>query len=118
MRFVVHFHSHQKNHYDLMIEKNESLITWQIEEKDLIDILNGKIINVKKIQDHRKVYLDYEGPITCDRGYVEIFDTGEYEEIEWNNLNIILNFFGKKITGKLQIINRNNNYTLKLSARG
>ena len=115
MRFVIHHHSHQNSHYDLMIEKHNSLVTWQIKEKDLIDILEGRIISVRKIQNHRTEYLEYEGPITCDRGHVKIFDTGEYKEVEWNDSRIILNFFGEKIRGKMQIIYKNNNYTLKLS---
>lgn len=78
MRFVIHHHITQPDHYDLMIDRGESLQSWQIPSPLLPDLLAGREIASLRIQDHRRGYLDYQGPVSCDRGRVEILDTGEY----------------------------------------
>lgn len=59
-------------HYDLFLEEDELLITVEIPfiEKDLL--LNGKPYRFHVKQPHRKIYLDYEGIISNDRGKIEI----------------------------------------------
>ena len=103
MKFVIHHHVTSPPHYDLMVEKDNVLHTWQISENSFQNFIDGKSINVTMIQDHRKKYLDYEGPISCDRGTVKIFDTGEYVEISWNK-DIIVQINGKLLNGKLSLL--------------
>lgn len=78
MRFVVHKHTldSEKYHYDLMFEDGDVLKTYQIENID--DLLNLQEVQGRNIQDHRLIYLDYEGEISHNRGFVKIFDKGEY----------------------------------------
>ncbi len=64
-------------HWDLMLEVEESLVTWQ-----LLAEPNGRgacPIVARRIQDHRKHYLAYEGEISGGRGVVSRFDEGRYE---------------------------------------
>ena len=102
MKFVIHHHITEPEHYDLMLEKGEILHTWQIPMESFQNFLKGKQVQVEKIQDHRKKYLDYEGPISCDRGMVKIFDTGDYAEKLWGD-EIIVATHGNFLKGTLAL---------------
>ena len=39
----------------------------------------GQVIAAMKLQDHRLAYLDYEGPVSNNRGQVTVFDKGRYK---------------------------------------
>jgi len=116
MKFVIHHHITVDNHYDLMVERGNTLITWQIPENIFNQFKSGSEIEAEKIQDHRKKYLEYQGPVSCDRGRVQIFDSGEYSDIIWNNEEIKINILGNRIQGLLSIIkNQGPMYTIKLT---
>jgi hypothetical protein len=61
-------------HWDFMIEQDTALATWKLEA----DPTGADALPVRgaRIQDHRKRYLDYEGPISRDRGHVIRVDRG------------------------------------------
>jgi hypothetical protein len=80
-RFVIlHHRLDHGEHWDLMLEQGEVLLTWQL-LRDPTDPA-GYPIPARRIGDHRKAYLDYEGPLTGDRGTVRRVDSGtvEFEE--------------------------------------
>jgi hypothetical protein len=45
------------------------------------------VIRAEELGDHRLAYLEYEGPLSGDRGRVRRYDAGEFEweseEAEW-----------------------------------
>ncbi len=64
-------------HWDLMIELGERLLTFEMRELPIC-LPRGvtQDIEVTRLADHRRAYLDYEGPLTADtsgtgRGSVE-----------------------------------------------
>src|SRR5687768_14660009 len=67
-------------HYDLMLEQDGKLVTWAIPEPPRA----GLRTSATKLSDHRLAYLDYEGPISGDRGEVRRVDVGEYEFSQWD----------------------------------
>ncbi len=78
-RFVLLFHDfpnghQQENHWDLMLEWDETLITFALSEM----LAPGKLIPAKPISDHRMLYLDYEGPVSNNRGSVTRVMKGDY----------------------------------------
>ena len=103
MRFVIHYHESENSHYDFMLENNESLDTWQISEASIHKLIAFKEISAEKIFNHRKKYLEYEGPISCDRGRVEIFDSGEYCNMKESADSFTIDITGEKIKGSLYI---------------
>ncbi len=62
-------------HWDLMLEEAESLRTWALAAEPAI----GLTIAAEQLADHRLAYLDYEGPISGNRGVVSRWDSGIYE---------------------------------------
>ncbi len=62
-------------HWDLMLEQNGVLRTWA-----LADEPRGELTTqAEQLPDHRLAYLDYEGPVSGNRGNVSQWDAGEYE---------------------------------------
>ena len=79
MRFVILKHQgHGDLHYDLMLEGKDKLVTWSCSQNPL----THPNARCRRIADHRKVYLEYEGPVSQNRGTVERVDSGRYEAIE------------------------------------
>ena len=79
MRFTLSYHtkcSGKKDHYDLFLEDKDSLVTFSLDKP--LSIAK----NCTKINDHRKVYLDFEGKISDEKGSVRIVEKGKLEYIE------------------------------------
>jgi hypothetical protein len=73
-RFVILEHDHPVLHWDLMLEDGEVLRTWRLAAPPG----PGTAIAAEALPDHRKHYLDYEGPVGGGRGTVRRWDRGEY----------------------------------------
>ena len=73
-RYVILEHDHPTRHWDLMLETGESLRTWRLEAWPQ----DGVQIRAEPIGEHRLAYLDYEGPVSGNRGRVQRRDEGIY----------------------------------------
>src|SRR5437764_266524 len=73
-RYVILEHDHPRRHWDLMLEAGGALCTWRLEAWPR----DGVQIRAELIGDHRLAYLDYEGPVSGNRGRVERRDEGTY----------------------------------------
>jgi len=75
-RFVILHHTgFGREHWDLMLEGPEALWTWKLSQDPTTG--TGDDIEAVRIGDHRKHYLDYEGPVSSDRGRVQRVDHGD-----------------------------------------
>jgi hypothetical protein len=101
-RFVILEHDYPSLHWDLMLEAGEILRTWRLQEVPE----PGKRIAAEASFDHRKVYLNYEGPISGNRGTVRRWDEGEYHPtLGENTAEAILDvtFYGKRLHGRASV---------------
>lgn len=73
-RFVVLEHDHPWLHWDLMLDTGETLRTWRLAQPPL----PGELIRAEPLGNHRRAYLDYEGPLSGNRGSVRRCDAGEF----------------------------------------
>src|SRR5262245_56825245 len=69
-RFVLLEHDHPTPHLDLLFEVGEVLWAWRLAQMPAEEMAVAATRNF----DHRLVYLDYEGPISGDRGRVRRVD--------------------------------------------
>ena len=95
-RFVVLTHDHPFLHWDFMLEQGASLRTWRLSAEPN----SGREISAEPLPDHRLEYLDYEGPLSGDRGDVTQWDRGEYELIEESQDKLSLQLHGEKLKGR------------------
>lgn len=75
-RFVILEHDHPLLHWDLMLEADGVLQTWRLAQAPEL----RREIDAVALGDHRLAYLDYEGPVSGNRGAVQRWDAGEFSE--------------------------------------
>ncbi len=73
-RYVILTHDHPFPHWDLLLEWGETCRTWRLLEEPA----PGKTVAAEILPDHRRHYLDYEGPVSGGRGRVTRWDGGTY----------------------------------------
>jgi len=96
-RFVILEHTHQGVHFDLMMEVNGKLRTWRLATPPHPDQQQPAEASF----DHRLNYLDYEGPLSGDRGSVCRWDHGTYEGVATDPGTIDVKLQGAKLSGRL-----------------
>lgn len=86
-------------HWDLLIELPgaERLPTWRLAANPAEE--TGPVAAVR-IADHRREYLDYEGPISGDRGAVTRVDRGPCEVLVWFEDLATFELAGAKLRGR------------------
>lgn len=104
MRFVVlrhemPAHSERASHWDVMLQHEDRLLTWAIEQP----LVAGRSINADRLADHRLEYLDYQGPVSEDRGSVSPWDVGTLNWIEHRPDRIVVSVAGTQLDGELTI---------------
>ena len=73
-RFVVSEHIVREGdvHWDLMVEDGPALVTFQLVARPA----GPGLVLGRRLPDHRLAYLEYEGPVSNDRGAVAIRERG------------------------------------------
>ena len=92
--FVIILHTGWgEDHYDLMLESGEMLATWQLGQ-NCLDLGPGESEAARKLPDHRRAYLTYEGPVSRQRGHVRRVSSGEYETLEADAARLVVRLSG------------------------
>ncbi|MDG1897908.1 MAG: DNA polymerase ligase N-terminal domain-containing protein [Fuerstiella sp.] len=73
-RFVILEHDHPFLHWDLLLQQGEVLAGWRL----LSPVAIEAWIPSESLPDHRLMYLDYEGPVSNNRGMVTRVACGEF----------------------------------------
>jgi len=101
-RFVILHHTqHNGEHWDLMLEHEGALLTWQLlSEPRSCDSLP---IAAQRIGNHRLAYLDFEGPVSGNRGVVRRVEAGDVNIAELTDHACRFMLSGKQITGAFRL---------------
>ena len=76
-RFAILEHDWPSLHWDFLLECRAAFS----EPVVLAEPAPGSEASVEPIGDHRLLYLDYEGPVSGNRGTVKCWDAGTFEWI-------------------------------------
>jgi hypothetical protein len=95
-RFVILEHDHPTLHWDLMLEVGERLRTWRLATAPD----SAKVIPAEAIGDHRLLYLEYEGPVSGNRGRVRRWEAGNYITEEESADRLTVTLAGDRVRGK------------------
>jgi hypothetical protein len=100
-RFVVLEHDSPRGlHWDLMLETaGGALATWALSQPPE----PGVTLEAEALPDHRLAYLDYEGPISGQRGSVTRWDQGPYDLVRWDASSIAVILHGGRIKGRVTL---------------
>ncbi len=95
-RFVILEHDHPRLHWDLLLEDGDHLRGWRLAEPPR----TGGTIAAEAMPDHRVFYLDYEGPVSGERGEVRRWDAGEYALHQADESGLCLHLEGRRFRGQ------------------
>jgi hypothetical protein len=98
-RFVLLEHLWDGVHWDFMLEAGEVLRTWAIDAP----IVAGVDLPARAIADHRRLYLEYEGEISGNRGRVRRLDEGTYRVLLWSAEHIRVELAGSQLVGEVDL---------------
>jgi DNA polymerase Ligase (LigD) len=102
-RYVILRHDPEQSssavHWDFMIETGPALRTWALESEPSA----GRNIPAAALPDHRLAYLDYEGPISGNRGNVTRCAAGSFEIIAETPARLELRLTGDPWSGLVAI---------------
>ena len=93
-RYVILEHDHPALHWDLMLEVAGVLKTWRLPAPPPVDASQAMAIG-----DHRRIYLDYEGPVSGNRGAVMRWDAGTYDIVEQDATSWTVQLHGARWQG-------------------
>jgi hypothetical protein len=89
-------------HWDLMLADGPALATWQCPVNPA-ELADGEAMTCRKLPDHRREYLTYEGPVSRGRGQVRRVAEGRYERISAEENSWIVHLDGKGISGRFRL---------------
>lgn len=95
-RFILLEHDHPVLHWDFMLESGAILRTWRLDRIPA----GADEIDATPLPDHRAVYLDYEGPVSGNRGSVRRIDRGEFELIHEHSDSVEVVVHGERLKGR------------------
>lgn len=96
-RFVVLEHTWGGIHWDVMLEHKGVLATWAVDSAPA----DGACLPARRLADHRPAYLDYEGPVSGDRGAVRRVASGFYETVSWSADCVEVRLCGGQLSGPM-----------------
>ncbi|HYV34210.1 MAG TPA: DNA polymerase ligase N-terminal domain-containing protein [Gemmataceae bacterium] len=111
-RYVILQHDHPFLHWDFMLEAGPALRTWRLASPPSV----GVVIEATAIGDHRIAYLDYEGPLTGNRGAVVRWDFGEFEKMEQSEQRWVVRLHGMRLSGTATLERAADDWTLRFDA--
>ncbi|MBI4580151.1 MAG: hypothetical protein HY718_10645 [Planctomycetes bacterium] len=92
-------------HWDLCLDQGRVLATWQLLQSPttLASSPNARPVPARRIPDHRRLYLDYEGPVSGNRGHVVRIDRGTYTLLDQQPRRWTVHLNGSVLIGSYEI---------------
>ena len=105
-QYVILRHDHPELHWDLMLKEGDVLKTWRLPQPPEIDPASDETsldLTAEALPDHRLVYLEYEGPVSGDRGEVSRWDRGTFTLLERSEDQLVALLTGEELAGRLTL---------------
>lgn len=96
------------DHWDVMLETPAALLTWESPPFPAAP----SVWAVQSLAPHRLVYLDYEGPISENRGCVRRLDRGQFNVLARQPQRLSLEWDGAVFSGRWEWILADGNWSI------
>jgi DNA polymerase Ligase (LigD) len=87
-------------HWDLMLQDGDSLRTWALPREPA----DGVSMSAEALAEHRLAYLEYDGPLTQNRGTVARFDGGFFHLEQDSDAEIVVRLEGARLVGRATLV--------------
>ena len=98
-RFAILEHDWPTLHWDFLLEAGPVLRAWRV----LAEPAMGTHSPAEPNADHRLLYLDYEGPVSGNRGAVTRWDAGTFDWLVDTSDRIEITLHGTRLHGQMVI---------------
>ncbi len=113
------------SHWDLMLEQRESLATWELRELPaswarLLGVQQAATLDAVPaihLPDHRIAYLEFEGPLSGDRGVVHQCDGGAYEILSQQQGALAFRLSGATLKGEAMLSRKEGDWQLRIDRK-
>lgn len=102
LRFTILAHDFPFEHWDLLLETEDQLKTWRLQNPPR----SGLPVGACPLPDHRRLYLDYEGPVSGNRGRVARWETGCFVWRLCEADQVWIDVRGHRLCGRLELSRR------------
>jgi hypothetical protein len=109
-RFAVLAHDHPTPHWDLFLEAGAVLRSWRLPQS----LPPGIPVAAEPAADHRLEYLDFEGPVSGDRGTVFRVDGGTFTWLVDEPDRLVVRLGGARFAGRLSLSRTSVGWTARL----
>ncbi|WP_067479320.1 ATP-dependent DNA ligase [Nocardia amamiensis] len=112
-RYVVQEHHARRLHWDVRLERDGVLVSWAVPKGPPTSPDQNRL--AVHTEDHPLEYLDFHGAIPKGEygaGEMTIWDSGTYDTEKWRDDEVIVQFNGKRLTGRYALIQTNGNQWL------
>ncbi|MEV6320998.1 ATP-dependent DNA ligase [Nocardia sp. NPDC051787] len=112
-RYVVQEHHARRLHWDVRLERDGVLVSWAVPKGPPTSPDQNRL--AVHTEDHPLEYLDFHGAIPKGEygaGEMTIWDSGTYDTEKWRDDEVIVQFHGKRLTGRYALIQTNGNQWL------
>ena len=93
------------SHWDLMLENRGVLLTWELPQLPPGPLpATFEQLGIRLLPSHRIEYLEYEGPVSDDRGTVRRVDCGAYQLTNTSAGAIKVNAIGSRFHIELLVL--------------
>lgn len=101
LRHTLPAHADRPSHWDLMLATDESgpLWTWELLEEPVM----GQSQWARRLPDHRREYLFYEGPVSNDRGAVQRWEQGELVWCQRSDMSMAAELHGVVLVARVHL---------------
>lgn len=83
-----------------MLETGAVLRTWALSELPT----DRRSVVAEALPDHRLDYLDYEGPVSGNRGHVTRHDAGDFTWVEQQEHRLVVDARGRHASMRLELV--------------
>lgn len=120
-QYVILRHDHPELHWDLMLEQEGVLKTWRLPVAPEIDPATDDTtidLIAEALPDHRIAYLEYEGPVSENRGEVKRWDRGSMTILEYADDTLVALLTGEELAGRVTLkkTDQENQWTFNYTA--
>ncbi|HJZ58253.1 MAG TPA: DNA polymerase ligase N-terminal domain-containing protein [Gemmataceae bacterium] len=99
-RFVILEHDWPTTHWDFLLEAGAVLRSWRLLGEPAV----GRDVPAEPNFDHRLLYLDYEGPLSGDRGRVRRWDAGTFDWVEDGPERVVVELNGGRLRCRAELV--------------
>jgi hypothetical protein len=104
-RFAILHHrmpsgSGRASHFDFLLQSGDVLRSWALSGQPS----EGRAIEAQPLADHRLIYLDYEGPVSGNRGTVTRWDGGTFQWLSDTPQIVRVQIAGARLVGTVSLI--------------